>query len=114
MVEKQKNPVYIYKCRVCRAPFGEVEVQMPPEMPVAEEVNEPQTEEITPAPECEGLMRFEKWWYRRSVEVRAGGETILGTPIIIEGGVMRLINEGYSYFVPLGKVDFIRTRDGYV
>jgi len=59
-----------------------------------------------------GLLHYRKWWERNEVDVSVCGKLISGTPIFIEENTLRLINSKYSYFVPLEKIDFIRTTDG--
>ena len=61
----------------------------------------------------DGLLRFKKWWYRREVCLAVEGDHITGTPIFIAGSTLRVVNPDYSYFIPMHKVDYIRTDDGY-
>lgn len=59
-----------------------------------------------------GLLHFRKWWERVEVDVSVYGNLITGIPIFIEENTLRLVNDNHSYFIPLEKVDYIRTTDG--
>jgi len=59
-----------------------------------------------------GLLHYRKWWERNPVDISVCGRFISGTPIFIEENTLRVINSQYSYFVPLEKIDYIRTTDG--
>ena len=59
------------------------------------------------------LLAFRDWWERREAIISAGGERICGIPAFIEHGAMRVICETCSYFIPLEKIDYIRTEDGF-
>jgi|GEM_PF-2927182 len=59
-----------------------------------------------------GLLHFREWWELVGVNIYVGGRQISGVPIFVEEDTLRVIDNDYSYFIPLGKVDFIRTNDG--
>jgi len=59
-----------------------------------------------------GLLHYRKWWERNEVDISVCGKLISGTPIFIEENTLRVVNRQYSYFIPLEKIDFIRTTDG--
>lgn len=59
-----------------------------------------------------GLLHFRAWWELVEVDLCVGGRLISGIPIFVEEGTLRVINRQHSYFVPLGKVDYICTNDG--
>ena len=61
---------------------------------------------------CQGLLYYQKWWFRSKVDISVNGEKFHGTPIFLHDNTIRLVNDDYSYFVPLAKVDYIRTTDG--
>lgn len=63
--------------------------------------------------ESRGLLHYKKWWLLRHIDLRVNGEMLSGTPIFVEKGTMRLVDKSYSYFIPLSKVDYIRTQDGF-
>ena len=69
------------------------------------------------APACDsaglyGLLHYRKWWEQNEVDLSVCGTLISGTPIFIEENTLRVINSKYSYFIPLEKIDYIRTTDG--
>lgn len=59
-----------------------------------------------------GLLHYRKWWERVEAEILVNGKLITGIPIFIEENTLRVINKDHSYFIPLEKVDYIRTNDG--
>lgn len=59
-----------------------------------------------------GLLQYQKWWYLNPVDVRVNGETVSGIPIFLQENTLRVVNDAYSYFIPLENVDYIRTRNG--
>lgn len=59
-----------------------------------------------------GLFFYQKWWKLREVEIFVNGDMLTGTPIFTHENTMRVVNELYSYFIPMQKVDYIRTPDG--
>ena len=59
-----------------------------------------------------GLLHYRKWWERNEVDISVCGKLISGTPIFIEENTLRVVNRQYSYFIPMEKIDFIRTTDG--
>ena len=59
-----------------------------------------------------GLLCYRKWWERSEVDISVCGQFITGTPIFIEENTLRVVNRDYSYFIPLEKIDYIRTTDG--
>jgi len=59
-----------------------------------------------------GLLHYRKWWEQNEVDICVCGKLISGIPIFIEENTLRLINSRHSYFVPLEKIDYIRTTDG--
>jgi len=64
-------------------------------------------------PEAEGLFQFRKWWEYEKVELRVNGSLLEGVPIFADETVMRIVNDDHSYFIPLCKVDYIRTENGF-
>lgn len=59
-----------------------------------------------------GLLCFREWWDLIEVGICVGGNLISGIPIFIEENTLRVVDKDHSYFIPLGKVDYIRTNDG--
>lgn len=59
-----------------------------------------------------GLKQYKKWWFRRNVDISVNGDMITGTPVFIKENTLRVIGNLHSYFIPLHKVDYIRTDDG--
>ena len=59
-----------------------------------------------------GLLRYRKWWELNEVAISVCGKLIAGTPIFVEEDALRLVNSRHSYFIPLDKIDYIRTTDG--
>lgn len=59
-----------------------------------------------------GLLQFKEWWELVGVNICVNGEQISGIPISIKEDAIRVIDNDYSYFIPLEKVDYIRTNDG--
>jgi len=59
-----------------------------------------------------GLLHYRKWWEQNEVDISVCGKFISGTPIFTEENTLRVINSKYSYFIPLEKIDYIRTTDG--
>jgi len=59
-----------------------------------------------------GLLHYQKWWFRSAVDVSINGEKLSGTPIFVHDDTIRMVNDDHSYFVPLTKIDYIRTTDG--
>ena len=59
-----------------------------------------------------GLLHYRKWWERNEIDLSVYGKLITGTPIFVEENTLRVINSKYSYFIPLEKIDYIRTTDG--
>ena len=96
-----------------RPPYNRSGVHHFPDIPR----NRPEPERAAPKPEPPDpagleLLAFREWWERTEVEISVGGERIVGIPAFVEGGALRVINENRSYFIPLSKVDYIRTKDG--
>jgi len=60
-----------------------------------------------------GLLQYRKWWFMREVALSVNGRMIEGTPVFLRKGALRVIGEAHSYFVPMAKIDYIRTADGY-
>lgn len=59
-----------------------------------------------------GLLRYQKHWYLCRSEVKVGDELLSGTPIGFKDNTLCLINKEHRYFIPLRKVDYIRTPEG--
>lgn len=59
-----------------------------------------------------GLYNYRKWWERREVDIFVCGKLLSGIPIFTNADTLRVVNRDYSYFIPLEKVDYIRTPDG--
>lgn len=60
----------------------------------------------------QGLLYFKKWWFLRRIDVSVKGTLLTGTPIFIRKNAIRVVNEAYSYIIPLHNVDYFRTPDG--
>ena len=65
-----------------------------------------------PAKPGDGLLFFRRWWERSHADLAVGGKLISGVPIFAEAGTLRVVSQRYSYFIPLEKIDYIRTADG--
>lgn len=74
-----------------------------------EDINENQSEAGLPG---RGLYHYKMWWYRENVDVMVNGDMVAGFPIFTDCDTLRVINEKYSYFIPVEKIDYIRTTDG--
>lgn len=59
-----------------------------------------------------GLFHYSKWWERSEVDIFVNGNILTGIPILTDKNTLRVINGSHSYFIPLEKVDYIRTTDG--
>jgi len=59
-----------------------------------------------------GLLHYRQWWERNEVDISICGKLVSGTPIFLEENTLRVVNSKYSYFIPLEKIDYIRTTDG--
>lgn len=59
-----------------------------------------------------GLKQYKKWWFRRKVDISVNGDMVTGTPVFIKENTLRVIGNLNSYFIPLHKIDYIRTDDG--
>ncbi|MCL1951196.1 MAG: hypothetical protein FWF60_00060 [Oscillospiraceae bacterium] len=59
-----------------------------------------------------GLLHYRQWWERSEVDISICGKLVSGTPIFVEENTLRVVNSKYSYFIPLEKIDYIRTADG--
>ena len=59
-----------------------------------------------------GLLCYQGHWYLSEVDVKVQNELLSGTPIALKGNTLCLINKGHRYFVPLHKIDYIRTLEG--
>ena len=59
-----------------------------------------------------GLFFYKKWWELSEVDIFVNGEMISGIPIFSDKNTLRVVNGAYSYFVPMEKIDYIRTTDG--
>lgn len=59
-----------------------------------------------------GLLSYEKWWFLNDVDIHVGGTLLSGMPISLHGDTLRMINDTYSYFIPLCQIEYIRTLDG--
>lgn len=59
-----------------------------------------------------GLLHFRQWWERVEADISVFGTLISGIPIFVENNTLRVINDHYSYFIPIEKIDYIRTTDG--
>ena len=116
----RKNPVP-------RAPAREAvvvpEMLGPEEAPPAREKAEPvkaspleaAVEAICalPIPEGEdGLLCYKKWWFLRDVDISVGRDLLSGIPMCLQEDTLRVMNDTYSYFIPMGNVNYIRSCDG--
>lgn len=63
-------------------------------------------------PNGEGLLYYQKFWYLSEVEISIRGELLHGTTLEFHENTIRLVNKKHSYYIPLHKVDYIRTSDG--
>lgn len=79
-------------------------------MPVVEAIGDKNCDQER----CSGLLHYRRWWELIEVEILTGGKLISGVPIFVEENTLRVINNDYSYFIELDKVDYIRTKDGLV
>lgn len=68
----------------------------------------PLTPENTPC----GFLHYRKWWELIEVDISVCGKIITGIPIFAEENTLRVINDNHSYFIPIEKIDYIRTTDG--
>jgi len=74
--------------------------------------------EYTPSTRCHGcagilgLLHYRQWWERNEVDISVCGKLISGTPIFVEENTLRVVNCKHSYFIPIEKIDYIRTTDG--
>jgi len=59
-----------------------------------------------------GLLHYREWWEQTPVDISVCGRLVSGTPIFIEENTLRVVNSKFSYFIPLEKIDYIRTADG--
>ena len=59
-----------------------------------------------------GLFHYKKWWFRCKIEISVNGQLICGIPIFTDHNTLRVVNEKHSYFIPVEKIDYIRTSDG--
>lgn len=59
-----------------------------------------------------GLFHYGKWWERSEVDIFVNGNILTGIPIFTDKNTLRVVNNCHSYFVPMEKVDYIRTTDG--
>lgn len=62
---------------------------------------------------AKGFLAYKQLWYRENVDISVNGKMLSGIPIFLRQGALRMVNEVYSYIIPLDCVDFIRTCDGY-
>jgi|GEM_PF-6709095 len=60
-----------------------------------------------------GLYHYGKWWKRRKVGVFVNGNMLEGIPAFTDCNTLRIISDKHSYFVPLEKIDYIRTDDAF-
>lgn len=60
-----------------------------------------------------GLFHYQKWWFRNQIDICVNGKLISGIPIFADHNTIRVVNEKNSYFIPVEKIDFIRTPDGF-
>lgn len=59
-----------------------------------------------------GLLHYKKWWELTEVDVIVNGHMVTGVPVFTHNNTLRVVNDKHSYFIPLEKVDYIRTDDG--
>lgn len=59
-----------------------------------------------------GLLNYKKWWHLREVDLSVRGELLTGIPIYVHQDTLRVVNDEFSYFIPMTHVDYIRTPDG--
>lgn len=59
-----------------------------------------------------GLFHYKEWWFRHKIEISVNGKLISGIPIFTDHNTLRVVNEQHSYFIPIEKIDYIRTSDG--
>lgn len=59
-----------------------------------------------------GLFHYRQWWERNQADISVNGELLSGVPIFTDKNTLRVVNDKYSYFIPLEKIDYIRTDDG--
>ncbi len=59
-----------------------------------------------------GYLQYQDWWFLREVDIAVCGHVLTGTPIFLHSDTLRVVNNHNSYFVPLGRIDYIRSNDG--
>lgn len=59
-----------------------------------------------------GLFHYQEWWFRNQIDICVNGKLISGIPIFADHNTIRVVNEKHSYFIPVEKIDYIRTPDG--
>ena len=59
-----------------------------------------------------GLTQFKEWWFERMVDIRVGDVTLRGMPLFLRGDTLRVVCDAHSYFIPLSRIDYIRTPNG--
>lgn len=59
-----------------------------------------------------GLYYYRKWWELSEVDLFVNGDLLTGIPIFTDDNTLRVVSGKYSYFIPLEKIDYIRTADG--
>lgn len=79
--------------------------------PIIEKAEEP-GDSTAPDAEAQGLLYYKKWWYLREVDLSVRGELLTGIPIYFQQDTLRVVNDAFSYFIPMAHVDYIRTPDG--
>ncbi|MCL2811513.1 MAG: hypothetical protein FWD25_06440 [Clostridia bacterium] len=60
----------------------------------------------------QGLLCYQNHWYLRDADVKVRNELLCGIPIGLKGNTLCLINKEFRYFIPLNRVDYIRTAEG--
>lgn len=60
-----------------------------------------------------GLFHYQKWWFRNQIDICVNGDIISGIPIFADHNTIRVVNGKHSYFIPVEKIDYICTPDGY-
>lgn len=84
----------------------------PAENPPSPSLFQPLRYDACVEPTGEGLLACQSVWFLSDVDVSVRGELLSGVPISMHGNTVRVINDEYSYYIPLHKIDYIRTADG--
>lgn len=120
-----KSRDYTYKACLEYLEKHELKVSMPPFVTAVDMPDDTSTKDIcAPTDNTEqsgyseeglhgrGLLHYKKWWERSEADIFVNGNILTGIPIFTDKNTLRVVNSAYSYFIPLEKIDYIRTTDG--